>query len=371
MANGVYDVIKPPIVSRALLFAGGSRTASPTPQVEKGEPSGRPIQEMSTPKTATPETSRTASPVPDLMVEVSDTDSGQTEESSTDEQAPPQPTKLKVKVPSHNLRKHGLTTKAKKTKDGATPAKRRKEQEPEEAESTVQAIPLQEALQSSRFSLYKKDTDEVKTLRVELLDLPKGTEVTQEMLDSSSTFKLRQAADEPGYPESIGEHWIDYLNQQGHLAKCRPKDFQCKEGWLPLYTWADITRLITGLSCLLNTYADSPLIAVVQPDTPFLPDREYVIQQLHKEECLARVSIHYEDNQRKQVAFCPYCGVMNENAPTALSHTRKHLGITYLCGGCYWKIYKSPQPLASHMKTCCPCLVGCAEKTTSSHQKGR
>ena len=99
------------------------------------------------------------------------------------------------------------------------------------------------------------------------------------------------------------------------------------------------------------------MIAVIPLDMLFQYEREYVIHQLHEAECLAWLSVYYGENQQKQIAFCPYCGVMNENSATAYSHARKHLGITFLCGGCYGKLYKVLQHLSHHMKSCHPCLM--------------
>ena len=106
----------------------------------------------------------------------------------------------------------------------------------------------------------------------------------------------------------------------------------------------------------------------ISPDMLFQYDQEYVIHQLHKVECLAQVSIYYDDNQQKQVVFCPNCGIMNENSATALSHARKHLGMTFLCGGCYGKLYKAPQHVITHIMTCCLCLMSKPEKETSSQR---
>ena len=169
----------------------------------------------------------------------------------------------------------------------------------------------------------------------------------------------------------MGEYWIDHLDSKGHLAKCKPNAFKYADKWLPLYTRASVTKQISGLGPLLNTQGDSPLIAIIPPDMPFQYEREYVIHWLHKVECLARMSVYYDDNQRKQIAFCPYCGVMNENSATAFSHARKHLGITFLCGGCYGKLYKVPQHLFNHMKTCHPCVMSRPEKETSSQRGGK
>ena len=106
---------------------------------------------------------------------------------------------------------------------------------------------------------------------------------------------------------------------------------------------------MSGLSSLLKTQGDSPLIAVVPPDMLFQSDREYVIHKLHEEDCLSWVTIYYGENLQKQIAFCPYCGVMNENTTTAYSHARKHLGITFLCGGCsYQTVQGTTAPLPAY-----------------------
>ena len=229
--------------------------------------------------------------------------------------------------------------------------------EADDAGTTASTGPSEAALRTARFELYGKDLPEVKEVHARILGLQEGEEATQEDFDSSPGFRLRRAVNKTCPPTVIGEYWINHLNSEGRLAKCKPNDFKFEDEWLPLYTKAGVTKQVSGLGSLLNTQGDSPLIAVIPPDMPFQYEREYVIHQLHKAECLARVSIYYDDNQRKQIAFCPYCGMMNENSATAYSHARKHLGITFLCGGCYSKLYKAPQHLFHHMKSCHPCLM--------------
>ena len=196
-----------------------------------------------------------------------------------------------------------------------------------------------------------------------------GEEITQQVLDSSPAFHLRRAANENRLPAVIGTHWIDHLDAGGRIAKCKPHNSKFEDEWLPLYTRAGVTRHMSNLSSLLKTQADSPLIAVIPPDMLFQSDREYMIHKLHEEDCLSWVTIYYGENLRKQIAFCPYCGVMNENTTTAYSHARKHLGITFLCGGCYTKLYKAPQHLSQHMKTCPPCLMNRPEGSRRSVRK--
>ena len=243
------------------------------------------------------------------------------------------------------------------SKDGATPSKVQKELEADDAETTASTGSSEATLWTAQFELYDKDLPEVKEVCVRILSLQEGEEATQEDLDSLPDFRLRWVVNETHPPTVIGEYWIDHLDSEGRLAKCKPNDFKYEDEWLPLYTRVGVTKQVSGLGQLLNTQGDSPLIAVIPPDMPFQYEREYVIHQLHKAECLAWMSIYYDDNQCKQIAFCPYCGVMNENSATAYSHARKHLGITFLCGGCYGKLYKVLQHLFHHMKTCHPCVT--------------
>ena len=172
-----------------------------------------------------------------------------------------------------------------------------KELEAEEAEATALTGPSEAALRQARFELYEKDLPEVQEVRAWILGLDEGEKVTQEVLDSSPTFHLRWAANETHPPTVIGTHWIDHLDNEGCIAKCKPHDFKFEDKWLPLYTRAGVTREVSGLSSLLNTQGDSPLIAVIPPDMLFQSEREYVIHQLHEADCLSRVTIYYGENQ--------------------------------------------------------------------------
>ena len=324
-----------------------------------------------------PEASKPMDPVPSapqpcLLVpgsgRSSDTDSGQTEEADPEEAPPPQ--SLKVRLPLALLKCNRETT-ADGSQDGATPSKMRKEPRAEEGEtawSTGSAGPSKADLSKARFELYQKDRVEFQDVQAQILELDASDDVTQEVLDSSIVFRLRRAADESQSPAIIGDHWIDHLESKGRIARCKPNDFPSEEGWLPLYMRASITKYVSGVSSLIKTHGDSPLIAVVPPGMPFQLEREYVIHQLHEAECLSRITINYGDGQRKQLAFCPYCGVMYENSAMAYSHARKHLGLTFLCGGCYNKMYRAPQHLAQHRKICNACLMS---KPESPRQSGR
>ena len=123
-----------------------------------------------------------------------------------------------------------------------------------------------------------------------------------------------------------------------------------------------VLKHIPSLEPVLRKEKPSHLIAVVLPEVEFDFDREYIIPQLHKLECLNQVSISIDPHPRKQIAFCPYCGVMNENTSNTHSHARKHLGVAFLCGGCYGKIYKRPQSLYLHRQSCQPTVIHWKER---------
>ena len=366
MANAVYKAFKPPVLPKASPFAGGCWVPSTLSQPEDGGPKPEkpepedPKQVRSEPETSAPSASQTSQQVQEQVTEASDTDSDKTGEPSPELELPHRGPKVKV---THQLRKRGSKAMAGSSKDGATPSKVRKEMEAGDAETTASTGPSEATLKTARFEQYDKDFPEVKEVRARILGLKEGEEATQEDFDSSPDFQLRRAVDETRPPMVIGEHWIDYLESKGHLAKCKPNAFEFDDEWLPLYTRAGVTKQISGLGPLLNAQGDSPLIAVIPPDMPFQYEWEYVIHQLHNVECLAWMSVYFDDNQQKQIAFCPHCGVMNGNSATAYSHARKHLGITFLCGGCYSKLYKAPQHLFNHMKTYCPCVMSRPESS--------
>ena len=254
MAKAVFKVVKPPVVLKVLPSAS-SREVLPTPNQPED---GGPELEVLKPKESAPSTSQPCQQV--------QADSDKADEPIPEEDQPPR--SLKVKLPLRLLKRSNKATTS-SSKDGGTPSKVQKELEADEAEATSSTGPSEAALQQARFELYEKDLPEVQEVRARILGLDKGEKVTQEDLDSSPTFCLRWAIDETHPPTVIGAHWIDHLDNEGRIAKCKPHDFKFKNEWLPLYTRAGVTKQVSGLSSLLNTQGDSPLIAVIPPDRLF------------------------------------------------------------------------------------------------------
>ena len=161
---------------------------------------------------------------------------------------------------------------SKDSKDGAPSPKMvavKKEKEVDDNESSSSTRLSDETLHDHRFMVYGMDSTAVHEVRAKILDLETGTRPSHQDIDSSPIFALRRAADESQPPTIISQHWVPYLKQKGHLAGCKPKDFSYKDGWLPLYTRAGITKHLSGLGFLLSKDKTSSLIAVVLPEVDF------------------------------------------------------------------------------------------------------
>ena len=144
-----------------------------------------------------------------------------------------------------------------------------KEKEADNNESSSSTGLSNEILRDHRSTVYGKDSTAVHEVRAQILSLEAGTRPSQQDINSSPIFALRRAADESLSPSIIGQHWMPYLKQKGHLADCKPKDFTYKDGWLPLYTRAGITKHLSVLESLLNRDKTSPLIAVILSEMDF------------------------------------------------------------------------------------------------------
>ena len=290
MAKAVFKVVKPPVVSKALPSASSHEVPSAPHQPEGGGPE-QGVLKLEEP---IPSTSQLSPQVQEQISEASNTDSDKADEPTPEEEPPRQ--SLKVRLPL-KLLKHSHQTTTGRSKDGVTPSKVWKEAEAKEAEASTLTGPSEATLQKAWFELYKKHLPEVQEVRARILGLDVREEVTQHALDSSPTFHLRRVADETRPPTVIGEHWIDHLDPEGRIAKCKPHDFKFEDEWLPLYTRAGVTRHVSGLSSLLKTQGDSPLIAIIPPGMLFQSEREYVIHQFHEADCLSRVTVYYGENQ--------------------------------------------------------------------------
>ena len=211
------------------------------------------------------------------------------------------------------------------------------------------------------------DSDWVQQVRCGLLGLETGATPSKEDIDNSECFMPQAAASELEPPEVITDHWLPILREQGLLVECHPNQFTAVVDWVPLYTLDSLEKhLLVALSAFVN--AGPPhLTAIVPLEFRVGTDREFLLTNFHWHECLVRQLISIGGKHR-QLAFCPYCGVINENSETALSHMRKHLDLLFVCGGCYSKSFPHGLALDKHMRTQCPSVSAIREKTRASRR---
>ena len=228
VAKAVFRVAKPLVGSKVLPAARSCEVSSTPPQPR----SCGPEQQVLKSEESIPSTSQSTPEVQEQISEASGTDSDGTNEPPVRKELPRR--SLKVKLPLKLKRGHQTTTSS--SKDGVTPSRVCKKPEADEAGVGTPSGPSEAALQKAQFELFQKDFPAVQEVRARILELKEGEVITQQVLDSSPAFHLRQAADESRAPTIIGEHWIDHLDAGGHITKCKPHDFKFGDEWLPLYT---------------------------------------------------------------------------------------------------------------------------------------
>ena len=183
--------------------------------------------------------------------------------------------------------------------------------------------------------------------------------------DNSSRFIPRVVASESDLPEVITEHWLPILRRKGLLMECPLDQFTALADWVPLYTPEGLQKYLpVALSSFPSQGAPS-LTAVAPPEFHVGMDKEFLLSNFHHHQCLVRQSFNLE-GRCQQLAFCPYCGVINENSDMALSHVRKHCDLQFICGGCYSKSFLNGLALNKHMRTQCPSVMAIQDRSKSS-----
>ena len=252
----------------------------------------------------------------------------------------------------------------------SSPSKKRAPQEP------TMATPLEDDLPSSVrlvdilpkwYNTLSIDHPWVHKVRCSLLGLEVGTIPSQENIDSSERFIPRATCKESESPDVITEHWLPVLQEEGLLLECPPDQFTMKAGWVPLYTPDSLTKYLAAALSAFSGAALPSLSAVVPPQHAGNLDREFLLTNFHRHACLVRQSLNV-GGKRRQLAFCPYCGIINGNADTALSHVRKHLDLLFVCGACHVKIYVNGHPVQRHMSYQCVSAMAILSKPKSSRR---
>ena len=260
------------------------------------------------------------------------------------------------------------TSRRKRSREGgpsdAPPTKKpadRDETAPQQ-EQNLPAETMEAVLITTRNELYGKDYPHVQEVWVHLLGLDPDITPTDAQINASPRFALRLVAVEKDAPDIVTDYWMPYLEENNRLADCPPEEFHATEGWVPLYTPEKLEEHLPAALSAFGSAKPPRLTAVVPPNFPLGIDKEFMLTSFHVRGCLRRASLTIS-GKRRQVAFCPYCGVTNDNAETGLNHVRKHLDVMLVCGGCHTKSVCLGQALQKHMKDNCPAILAILGKT--------
>ena len=229
-------------------------------------------------------------------------------------------------------------------------------------EQNLPAETMEAVLIMTRNELYGKDYPHVQEVRARLLGLDPDITPTDAQINASPRFALCPVAVEKDAPDIVTDYWMPYLEENDRLADCPPEEFHATEGWVPLYTPEKLEEHLPAALSAFGSAKPPRLTAVVPPNFPLGIDKEFMLMSFHVRGCLRRASLTIS-GKRRQVAFCPYCGVTNDNAETGLNHVRKHLDVMLVCGGCHTKSVCLGQALQKHMKDNCPAVLAILGKT--------
>ena len=222
------------------------------------------------------------------------------------------------------------------------------EESPPPREAALSRGMTEKDILPKRYEVFTSDYDWVQHIKGSLLGLALPS---RRDIDNSSHFVPRTAASEIDLPEVITKHWLPILRREGLLVECPPDQFTTPVDWIPLYTHESLQKYLpAALSAFPSSIVPS-LIAVAPPEFHVGMDKEFLLCNFHHHPCLVRQSFNLEGRCR-QLAFCPYCGVINENSDMVLSHMRKHLDLQFVCGGCFSRSFLNGLALNKHMKAC-------------------
>ena len=188
-----------------------------------------------------------------------------------------------------------------------------KEEIPPPHEAALLRGMLEEDILPKRYEVFTSDYDWVQSIRSSLLGLEAGTLPSRRDIDISSCFVPRTAASESDLPEVITEHWLPILRREGLLMECPPDQFTALEYLIPLYTRESLQKYLPAALSAFPSSGTPSLTAIASPEFRVGMDKEFLLCNFHHHKCLMRQLFNLEGRCR-QLAFCPYCGVINENS---------------------------------------------------------
>ena len=213
-----------------------------------------------------------------------------------------------------------------------------------------------DALDETRLRAFGSDSEFAKRVRNLLLGLDPLNRLTPEFLKDSDQFNHIKAENVPKSAPmtDVSLYWERIFVANSLLTTCHPDEIEIEDGWEPIYRTTDLIKLVPTCRGAWKAKESKPrfiILAHKSRSPEQLKKRGFAIENFHRLEALKRLSIGL-GKDRKQVAFCPYCGIRYENSGTIFSHVRYHLSFEYMCGACISAKFVTPDSLSKHQAEC-------------------
>ena len=236
------------------------------------------------------------------------------------------------------------------------------------------------SLDDHRYALYCRDTENAQKVRNLLLGVAPESRTTRSMIAESDRFQhlsAGEASDKKLPVDDVSELWLPLLEKEKAFTKCHPDEVvPPPEKAETLYLTKDFIKLNKTSSGCWRAGVTRPRFLIMAHKTRTIDQlrvKEFGFTRFHVASSVKRntllVPVSKTKKGKRQLAFCPYCGIRYSNDDTVLSHLRSHLSFEYICGGCYSKTFKSTKTLSDHFRICG--AINEAKKKTASRRSAR
>ena len=230
----------------------------------------------------------------------------------------------------------------------------------------------EKAMDGARYKAFTDDTELAQQARNMMLGLDPGARLSRQEIKGDSRFDYVRAAAVPkGSPvEDVSGYWEKLFSDKQLFATCLPSEVEVADDWETIYRTDDLIALVPTTAGAWKSQDKKPRFVIVahpSRSVDHLKKKDFGITNFHESASVRKVSINFGGKgNRKQIAFCPYCGIHYENNETALSHLRQHLSLEFLCGGCLTSWHLAPGTLGRHQSHCGAIPAAAKPKTRSS-----
>ena len=214
------------------------------------------------------------------------------------------------------------------------------------------------AMDGALYKAFTDDTELAQQVRNMMLGMDSHARLSRRDIKGDSHFDYIRAESVPkGSPvKDVSEYWEKLFSTKQLFATCLPSEVEVADDWETIYRTNDLIDLVPTAAGAWKSHDKKPrFVIVAHPSRTAdqLKKKDFGITNFHEPASVKKISINFGGKgNRKQTAFCPYCGIHYENNDTALSHLCQHLNLEFLCGGCLTSRHHASGTLGQHQSHC-------------------